>query len=496
MSMTPDLQLDDIQGLVASGYGPLEAGAYLLMHIDDAAAACTWLSGMSALVTTADARPDDRALNIAFTHAGLAALGLDDAALGSFPPELREGMTHPHRARILGDLGESAPQNWRWGGPGTTPVHMALLVFARNDDMLRAAIDEIRDRSERGGVSFIGEPLSTIFLRDPVSGCVKEHFGFCDAIAQPFVPGFSRSGKTDRAENTVLPGEFILGYANEYDRFTELPTVPAARDPEGVLPRGTQTGGAPGLGMNGTYLVFRQLEQHVHRFWEFLADATQAGSVDERIRLAAKMVGRWPGGAPLVRNDRADDPRFARDNAFDYHHADARGLKCPLGSHVRRTNPRDALEPGPGTQRSIDINKRHRLLRRGRAYGPPVHASLDPRNMQLPDDGIERGLHFICVNGNLSRQFEFVQQTWMNNQKFDGLYDDADPVAGNPDPHEQGQLGTFTVQAEPVRRRVTGIPRFVTTRGGAYFFLPGVRALRYLSTLAHITEAQPMVHAQ
>ena len=495
MSTTAKLQTEDIQGIVASGYGPLEAGGYMLLHIDDAAAACSWLAAMTALVTTADARPKERALNIALTYAGLAALGLDDAGLQSFPPELREGMTHPHRARILGDLGESAPEHWRWGGTGTAPVHGALLLFARDADELRSMIGDIRERTERSGVSFIGEPLGTVFLRDPATGCVKEHFGFCDAIAQPFVPGFSKSGKTDRAENTVSAGEFILGYPNEYDRFTELPTVPAARDPAGALLRSSATAGAPGLGINGTYIVFRQIEQHVHRFWQFLAGAA-GNNVDERIRLAAKMVGRWPGGTPLVRNERQDDPRYTRDNAFDYHHADARGLKCPLGAHVRRTNPRDALEPGPGTQTSIDINKRHRLLRRGRAYGPPVHPSLDPQHMLVPDDGLERGLHFICVNANLSRQFEFVQQTWMNNQKFAGLYEDADPVAGNHDPHENGQLGSFTIQAEPVRQRVTGIPRFVTTRGGAYFFLPGVRALRYLSTLAQVAAPEPMVHAQ
>ena len=496
MSMTVKLQTDDIQGIVASGYGPLEAGAYILLHFDDAPAACTWLSAMTALVTTADARPQERALNIALTYAGLATLGLDEAGLQSFPPELREGMTHPHRARILGDLGESAPEHWHWGGPGTTPVHGALLLFARDDAELRAMIADIRERSERSGVSFIGEPLSTVFLRDSATGCVKEHFGFCDAIAQPFVPGFSKSGRRDRAENTVSAGEFILGYPNEYDRFTELPTVPATRDPSGALPRSTATAGVPGLGINGTYIVFRQIEQHVHRFWQFLAGAAGDGAVEERIRLASKMVGRWPGGTPLVRNDREDEARYTRDNAFDYHHADPRGLKCPLGAHVRRTNPRDALEPGPGTQRSVDINKRHRLLRRGRAYGPPVHPSLDPRHMLVPDDGLERGLHFICVNANLSRQFEFVQQTWMNNQKFAGLYDDADPVAGNHDPHENGQLGTFTIQAEPVRQRVTGIPRFVTTRGGAYFFLPGVRALRYLSTLAQVAAPEPLAHAQ
>ena len=492
------LKVSDIQGIVASGYGALESAAYVFLRVENAPAACNWLSQIAPSITNAGERPKTRALNIAFTYPGLQALGLDAGGLESFPGELREGMANEYRTRVLGDHGESAPERWRWGGPANAPVHILLMVFANNEAGVRSFIAELREASASSGLALVNDPLDTVFLRDPSTNCVKEHFGFCDAIAQPFVPGFSQSGRSDRAENTIAPGEFILGYPNEYALYTELPTVSAARDPAGILPRTGASAGQPGLGINGTYLVFRQMEQHVQRFWRFIAEATRQASADPTeaaVRLAAKMVGRWPSGAPLVLSPYEDNPAHARANDFDYHQEDVLGHKCPIGSHVRRTNPRDSLEPGPGTERSVEINKKHRLLRRGRAYGPPVHPTLDPRAMMGEDDGRERGLHFICVNANITRQFEFVQQTWTNNPKFAGLYADADPIVGDHDPHHEGQLGTFTIQGSPVRQRVCNIPRFVTTRGGAYFFLPSLTALRYLATLHARVEAGTMVHA-
>jgi hypothetical protein len=173
------LKTGDIQGIVATGYGSLEHGAYLFLRVDNAPAACAWLSEITPLFTTASDRPKERALNIAFTSAGLHALGLDGGSLLSFPLELREGMTNAHRTRILGDHGESAPEHWRWGGPTNPAVHILLMVFARDITSLRAFIAELRERAARSGVSAIGDPLGTVFLRDPVSNCVKEHFGFC-----------------------------------------------------------------------------------------------------------------------------------------------------------------------------------------------------------------------------------------------------------------------------------------------------------------------------
>lgn len=480
MTADRDIRLDDVQGIVSSGFGSLPAAAYVLLRVIDARSACRWLEQRLPLVAAADARPTERALNIAFTWQGLQALGVDDFTLRTFPTELREGMTNSHRSRILGDTGANAPEHWAWGGPDTPTVHILLLLFAGTDDLLDSMLHDIRDSAPQGGVALIGEPLATVFLRDPQTGAFKEHFGFADGLAQPFVSAFTRTGRTDRPENTVNVGEFVLGYTNGYGRCTEVPMVPPEHDPRGILPRTAASGGAPDLGTGGTYLVHRQLQQHVQRFWRFLHEQTRAhGGADERIRLASKMVGRFPDGTPLTRSDAPDAERWSRDNGFDYHASDARGLGCPIGAHVRRTNPRDSLEPGPGTAASLEVNNRHRLLRRGRAYGPPVHSSLDPRDLLGPDDSVERGLHFICVSANISRQFEFVQQSWLNNPKFGGLYDDADPISGTG-------ARTFTEQRDPVRRRVCGLPEFVTTRGGAYFFLPGLAALRYLVGL-HVT---------
>jgi Dyp-type peroxidase family len=180
------------------------------------------------------------------------------------------------------------------------------------------------------------------------------------------------------------------------------------------------------------------------------------------------MVGRWPSGAPLVKAPDHDAPALADDNDFAYRD-DPGGLACPIGAHIRRANPRDSLGPEPTA--SLDASDRHRLLRRARSYGPAGDGTRSA--------GSETGLYFICLAADLARQFEFVQHTWLNNATFNGLYDDADPLTGTH--HPAG--ATFTVPARPVRHRYRGLPQFVRTRGGAYFFLPGVSAVRYLAQL-------------
>ncbi|HLL70898.1 MAG TPA: Dyp-type peroxidase [Pyrinomonadaceae bacterium] len=479
------LDLKDVQGIIARGYGELEFGCYLLLNVRDAKAAREWLGTISGLVTSGEERRPPRALNIAFTCRGLEALGLDAEILQTFSHEFQDGMTSDYRQRILGDHGESAPERWDWGGPNTAPVHILLMLFAADED---ARLEFCRTLSQgfkaSGGVEQVGETLRSIVLRDEATGCSKEHFGFCDSITQPFIEGL---GKTGPPANSVRTGEFVLGYPNEYNLFTERPVLKAERDPQNILPPEHEGSGQHDLGMNGTYLVFRQLQQHVNRFWQFMEDSTRApggqSHPDARIRLASKMVGRWPSGAPLVLSPDAENPALGKENDFAYHAVDPHGLKCPIGSHIRRSNPRDSLDPHPGTPESIEVNKRHQLLRRGRAYGQPVAASMNPEDILRADASGERGLHFICLNANISRQFEFVQQTWINNPKFGGLYNDADPVVGDRDAGQKGESAVFTEQAEPVRRRVERLPQFVTVRGGAYFFLPGLRAIRYLASI-------------
>jgi deferrochelatase/peroxidase EfeB len=211
------------------------------------------------------------------------------------------------------------------------------------------------------------------------------------------------------------------------------------------------------------------------RFVDQASRGDGSADPDASARLAAKMVGRWPNGAPLTRAPDHPVDDLADANDFGYADDDAAGLGCPVGAHIRRANPRDALDPESGPGRSVRSVNRHRLLRRGRAYGDP-------------SDPGERGIHFICLNANIARQFEFVQHTWLNNPKFAGLYDDTDPVVAT---HHGDDGRTFTVQAHPFRQRVTGLPTFVTVRGGAYFFLPGMRALRFLAGLPAAPDNNP-----
>ncbi|HEV3496537.1 MAG TPA: peroxidase, partial [Actinomycetes bacterium] len=390
-------------------------------------------------------------------------LGLPEGSVAGFPDEFTGGMTTDHRRRILGDVGESAPERWRWGGPAS-PVDAVLLLYAED----HAGLERLADR-HAGPAALQAAGLVEVqrLATSPLDG--TEPFGFRDGISQPLIAELGTPDRPGPPLHTVRAGEFVLGYQNQYGQVAESPTVAAAQDPGLVLPR-TGDPERADLGRNGSYLVLRQLAQDVEGFRRFIDQASRVdgqADPDAGARLAAKMVGRWPNGAPLTRapDHPADDLVDAND--FGYADGDAAGHGCPLGAHIRRANPRDALDPESGPEQSLRSSNRHRLLRRGRAYGDPA------------DPG-ERGIHFICLNANIARQFEFVQHTWLNNPKFAGLYEETDPLVAT----RQGDAGrTFTVQARPLRQRVTGLPALVTVEGGAYFFLPGRRALRFLAQL-------------
>lgn len=457
-------ELADIQGLVARGYRELAAASFLLGAIESGASARRWLTGVVELIVPGDERPQERAVNVGFTSEGLRRLGLGADTVSLFSNEFVDGMTTPQRSRALGDVGGDAPERWDWGGPGS-PVHFVLLLYARD----QAALALLRAEwalALPSGLRLVRE-LDTSDLQG------REPFGFRDGISQPLIEGLSKTGP---AATTLKFGEFVLGYPNEYGRFTDRPLVDRDADPRRLLPSDPQGSGLADLGRNGTYLVMRQLRQDVRGFWRFL-DSNAGGDPGRRMRLGAKLVGRWPSGASLALSPDSDDPSLADANDFGYHEEDRYGTRCPIGAHVRRANPRDALDPKPGTERSLAINRRHRILRRGRKYGPPLPPEEAVRD--LPADDEERGLHFVCVNANLSRQFEFVQGTWVNSPKFAGLYDDADPIVGPSQPFG----GTFTMQSDALRERVLDVPRFVSVRGGAYFFMPGLAAVRYLASL-------------
>lgn len=477
MATSDAIEFDDIQGLVVRGYGALPAACYLLLQITDRRKALPWLRDLVGQVTYAHTRPDQQAINLAVSYHGLANLRIDQTILEGFSDEFRSGMTTPHKRRILGDEGDSAPEHWLWGGPATAQVDLLLLCYAQDDNVLGALCTNLQTGMTDHGLTQIAR-LDTETLPD-----FKEHFGFRDSIGQPYVAEFDRHEKP--RPNAVPLGEILLGYRNGYDRYTQRPLVDAGHDPDSRLATDPEGSVQHDLGFNGTYLVFRQLAQDVPGFWRALthqAKETDHESADA-IRLAAKLVGRWPSGTALVQSPDLDDPTVSDKDDFQYHATDAEGLKCPLGAHIRRTHPRDSLPPEPGTEKSIAFSNRHRLLRRGRVYGKPFDDSLDPaiflNNLDREEAPVARGLHFICLSANIGRQFEFVQHTWANNPNFNGLYRDPDPIIGNRNAHGLPQ-NRFTIQHRPARCQLQGLPAFVQARGGGYFFLPSRRALTFL----------------
>jgi deferrochelatase/peroxidase EfeB len=253
------------------------------------------------------------------------------------------------------------------------------------------------------------------------------------------------------------------------------------------------------LGRNGAYLVLRTLEQDVRGFWQYLDKA--AAAPKDRYSLGAAMVGRNLDGEPLIPpagqkiggiSDKPGEPR----NAFVY---DPRGTQCPFGAHIRRANPRNAdlfghpsgpiaglfsrlAIPQPGFHDDLIASTRfHRLLRRGREYGTPV----TPENAlaSAPAGEAPRGLQFACLCANIGRQFEFVQNAWLMSTKFNGLTEEGDPLLGNRAAVGDCPVtGNFSIQREgKMARRLAGVPQFITVRGGAYFFMPSLRVLRYIA---------------
>jgi len=432
------LELDDIQsGVLRPRPGPYEA-TYIVLRIDDRQAGKELMGRISKVVTSA-ANPTsplaDTWVSASLTYQGLKALGVPQQSLDSFSWEFRQGMAA--RAKDLGDVGESAPENWE-SPLGTSDVHVIIVAVSPSAEQLEAALAPARTTYQSmKGITAIWRQNCHALPGD------KEPFGFRDGISHPAIEGSGIPG-TNPKEQPLRAGEFVLGYPDELGGIQKT-------EPEL-------------LGRNGTYVVFRKLHQRVADFRRYL-DANSKDPHEEEL-LAAKMMGRWRSGAPLALCPFHDDPELGadrqRNNDFLFEADDPAGHKTPGGSHIRRTNPRDAAVAG--------VVRIHRMIRRGTAYGP-----LLPEGV-LDDDGVDRGLMFAFVGAHIGRQFEFVQSQWINDGVFFGANDDRDPIIGSGDIN-------FTLPRKPVRRRLQGIPNFVVTRGGEYCFMPGLRALRWLSDL-------------
>jgi Dyp-type peroxidase family len=435
------LELDDIQSGVLRPRPAPYAATYVLLRIDERTAGRELMRRASAVVASAaqmTSPSGDVWASIALTFPGLKALGVPQDSLDSFAWEFRQGMAA--RAKELGDAEESGPEHWETP-LGTPDVHVVLTALAPDATRLESALARARSAYEQlPGIKAIWRQDCHALPSE------KEAFGFRDGISHPAVEGSGIPG-TNPGERPLKAGEFVLGYRDELGGFPPMPR--------------------PGvLGRNGTYVAFRKLHQRVAAFRRFLR--SNASSPPEEDLLAAKMMGRWRSGAPLALCPLHDDPELGadprRNNDFLYQMDDPRGFKTPGGSHIRRTNPRDASVAG--------VARLHRMIRRGTSYGPPLPEGA------LEDDGADRGLMFAFVGAHLGRQFEFVQSEWINSGAFFGAGDERDPIVGS----NEG-TGSLTIPRRPVRRRLQGLPRFVVTRGGEYGFMPGLRALRWLADL-------------
>src|SRR4051794_29381833 len=438
MASTTELELDDIQSGVLRPRPTPYAATYIAFRVDDRKTGRGLMQRASRVVTSA-ANPKgplaDISVSIAVTCKGLEALGVPQESIDSLSWEFRQGMVA--RASELGDFGESAPEHWE-PPLGSSDIHVVLAAVAPNARRLEAALDRAREtyRSMPGIKAIWRQNCHALETE-------KEPFGFRDGISHPAIEGSGIAG-TNPQEQPLRAGEFVLGYRDELGGMQET-------EPEI-------------LGRNGTYVAFRKLHQRVAAFRQYI-NANSKSVADEEL-LAAKMMGRWRSGAPLALcpfHDDAElgaDPR--RNNDFLFETDDPAGFKTPGGSHIRRCNPRDAAIAG--------VARIHRMIRRGTAYGPTLPEGV------MVDDGADRGLMFAFVGAHIGRQFEFVQSQWINDGVFIGAGEDKDPIVGS---HEIN----FTLPRKPVRKRLQGIPRFVVTRGGEYCFMPGLRALRWLSEL-------------
>ena len=436
------LEVDDIQHLVLTRV-PAITGRYEFLSFRLPSQGRAWLAGIldkvaSAQTVSATVDRESRWLSVAFTWPGLRALGVDEGSLATFPAEFRQGMAP--RWEVLGDTGANHPDRWI-GGLASKDLHAIAILFARDiGERQRVTAEHQAFLARTPGV----DVLSSLDLDAiPPFNHARDHFGYRDRLTQLEIEG-TGIVPTPGSGPAIKAGEFILGYEDEDGPPVGLP------EPE-ILSR------------NGTYMAYRRLQEHVGAFREFLRRHGKTPAEQEWV--AAKLMGRWRSGAPLVLAPEKDDPGLAadpqRNNNFNYAKMDPFGYAIPLGAHIRRMNPRDT---------AVNMQRR-RMIRRGATYGPALPEDA-------PEDGVDRGVAAFVLCASLVRQFEFAQNVWINDPNFHELGNERDPIIGNQD-------GTFdmTIPNRPIRKKITGLPAFTTVKGGAYFFLPGIKALHYLAAL-------------
>lgn len=454
------IDFDDIQANIVRGVNADHARHFMLAGSSASGLAQfigALLDGPGPRISTAAPwqRRPEYVLTLGLTAPGLAALGLPPALLQSFPDAFAAGAAA--RAAGLGDSGDAAPSQWAYGGAGAEHLVLSLYTDEAHRATCFTLTQQLRGLMAQHGVAELGAFDAESFPHGAV------HFGYRDGIAQPRIQGVPRkdSDALPEMQPAAPPGEFLLGkgYVNQF-----------AGNWLGDIP--------PELGDNASYGVLRMIRQEVASFETLLQRVAARYAVDPEW-VAAKLMGRWRNGVPLTLAPTATMPPempAGRLNAFDYaptpeHPAyldDAQGLRCPIGSHIRRLNPRSALTMGkPHTRR---------LIRRAMPYGPMWQPGQ-------ADDGIERGLigYFVC--GDVAAQFEFLLQTWAQRDfATHGLRGTTEPILGTQPP----QGGRFVIRTDNALDPIVidSLPQLTFTRGCLYCFLPGIGGLRRLAALA------------
>lgn len=535
--MTNILDLSDIQGNILQAYGRqgFPIGRCILLNINrnHAAQARAVLDQLRREVTTAElwessrtknlnrnyaitATKPDVALNLAFTFNGLLALGVPVRTLRGMPDEFQEGMLK--RAAVLRDakgdvtkIQETVKQSWDpvWTNElqqngASKQVHVLVLLNANAKPRNHGSAQEALEAKTRYILDLCGEDKGITVLRGHrgpnesyqditvLDQAEKEHFGFTDGIGDPVFEGqypddtvmankVIGQGKLT-AKQTWEPlatGEFLLGYADE-----------AQETPGSAMPIG--------FSRNGTFMAYRKLHQNVNTFHQYIDDKAASyaaihGITQEEANetLRAKMAGRWSDGIPLMKaptyaewrklqieiKDKSPIEQAKILTDFSYA-GDADGSRCPFSSHLRRSNPRDMLDPmvpaskaGQPSQATTVLNNRRRILRRGLPYGQSGPGISDAE---------EHGVLMLVVCASLFRQFEFIQQQWLQYGLDFQSGNDTCPLLGNHDEHSK-----FVVEASADSGKppfiCDAMPQFVEMRGGAYFFIPSMSSLRLIT---------------
>jgi Dyp-type peroxidase family len=449
---SPSSDSPNIQATVVRPYR-YPFARHLLFHFSGVSTAKSFLRELLIKITTADQSLEwkpEPLFNVGVTAQGLIALGIDSGILEVFDAPFQKGP----EGGALGDLApETAPASW-WERQFTTEdVHFIVSIYCRTESAIEAASNYVRSLANSLGHSELKPRKDGSTLDGRSLGDGRVHFGFRDGIGQPAI-NWSDIPSAGTDPNEVHYRHFLLGYSSD-----DVPSYP-------------NSGASADLVRDSTYMVFRWIYQDVAAFNQFLRERAHEVAPDLPPRnaqelLAAKMVGRWRDGTPLVVSPDGPLGSEPPDNEFLYV-ADKEGMRCPFSAHIRVANSRDQERDFADTLEVFP-----RLIRRGMPYG----LELNSEN----DDGVDRGLLGIFLCSDIRRQF-YTLMSWLNQNSFSPVFAGnrqvQDAICGN---RSKSADTSFRVPTKTGVKVIPGLPKFLRTKGTAFFLLPSRTTLTTLA---------------